>query len=101
MTTIKINGEEYKVKYTLRALFIFEQITGKPFQIVTLTDNYLFFLSMILANNPDCKLDWDSFIEAIDNDPDLAVQLSKVIESYQKKEDLFDSEDSETGEKKS
>ena len=101
MTTIKINGEEYKVKYTLRALFIFEQITGKPFQIVTLTDNYLFFLSMILANNPDCKLDWDSFIEAIDNDQDLAVQLSKVIESYQKKEDLFDSEDSETGEKKS
>ena len=101
MTTIKINGEEYKVKYTLRALFIFEQITGKPFQIVTLTDNYLFFLSMILANNPDCKLDWDSFIEAIDNDPDLATELSKVIENYQKKENIFDREDSDSGEKKS
>lgn len=101
MTTITINGNDYKVKYTLRALFIFEQITGKPFQIVTLTDNYLFFLSMILANNPNCELDWDSFIEAIDKDPNLAMQLSKVIENYQKKEDIFDREDSETGEKKS
>lgn len=28
MNTITINNTEYKVKYTIRALFIFEQITG-------------------------------------------------------------------------
>ena len=30
-----------------------EQITGKPFEIKTLLDNYLFFYCMILANNKD------------------------------------------------
>ena len=32
MNTITINNTEYKVKYTIRALFIFEQITGKAFE---------------------------------------------------------------------
>ena len=35
MKTIKINDKEYKVKYTIRALFYWEQITGKPFAINT------------------------------------------------------------------
>lgn len=59
MNTITINNTEYKVKYTIRALFIFEQITGKAFEIKTLLDNYIFFYSMILANNPDNILDWN------------------------------------------
>lgn len=33
-----INGKEFKLKYTLRALFVFEQITGKAFKMETITD---------------------------------------------------------------
>ena len=68
MKTIKINDKEYKVKYTIRALFIYEQITGKPFAINTLMDNYIFFYSLILANNLDDVLEWDTFIDALDAD---------------------------------
>ena len=71
MNTITINNTEYKVKYTIRALFIFEQITGKAFEIRTLLDNYIFFYSMILANNPDNILDWNVFIDALDSDPSI------------------------------
>nr|DAT70513.1 MAG TPA: tail assembly chaperone protein [Caudoviricetes sp.] len=71
MNTITINNTEYKVKYTIRALFIFEQITGKAFEIKTLLDNYIFFYSMILANNPDNILDWNVFIDALDSDPSI------------------------------
>ena len=71
MNTITINNKEYKVKYTIRALFIFEQITGKAFEIKTLLDNYIFFYSMILANNPDNILDWNVFIDALDSDPSI------------------------------
>ena len=53
MEKITIKGTDYKLKYTIRAMFIYEQITGKPFGISTLLDNYIFFYSMILANNPD------------------------------------------------
>ena len=71
MSPITINNTEYKVKYTIRALFIFEQITGKAFEIKTLLDNYIFFYSMILANNPDNILDWNVFIDALDSDPSI------------------------------
>ena len=91
---IKINNKEYTVKYTIRALFIFEQITGKPFGIETLLDNYLFFYSMILANNPDNPLDWDEFIDALDNDKDLLAQLSKTVDDYQKQDNIFNVESS-------
>lgn len=99
MKTIKINDKEYKVKYTIRALFYWEQITGKPFAINTLLDNYLFFYCMILANNPDDVLDWDQFLNAIDNDPTLFTQINSTVEDSQKKDELFNNEET-TGEKK-
>ena len=98
---ITINNKEYKVKYTIRALFIFEQITKRPFEIKSTLDNYLFFYSMILANNPDTPLDWDEFIDAMDNDVSLIGQLNKIIADSQKKNELFDEVTEDNGEKKS
>ena len=97
---ITINNKEYKLKYTIRALFIFEQITGRAFEIKTTMDHYLFFYSMLLANNPDNLLDWDEFIDAMDNDSTLITQLNQVISDSTKKNELFN-EVSENGEKKS
>lgn len=97
---ITIKGKEYKVKYTIRALFIYEQITGKPFNIVTLFDNYLFFYCLILANNPNDVLDFDDYLDAIDSDKDLYSQLTKVVESYQKYDTLLSGEDEGDDKKK-
>ena len=99
---ITINKKQYKVKYTIRALFIFEQITGKPFNISTLFDNYLFFYCLLLANNPDNVIEWEEFIDAIDSDKDLYQQLSKAVTDYQKQDNLLSGEDdSEGGQKQS
>lgn len=96
MKTIKIGDEEYKVKYSIRSLFIFEAITKKQFKIETLLDNYIFFYSMILASNPDKKtLDWDVFLDALDENPKLFQQMQEVVAEEQKKNDLiFVEEDS-------
>ena len=93
MMNITINKKQYKVKYTIRALFIFEQITGKPFNISTLFDNYLFFYCLLLANNPDNVIEWEEFIDAIDSDKDLYQQLSKAVTDYQKQDNLLSGED--------
>lgn len=85
---ITINKKEYKIKYTIRALFIFEQITKKAFAISTLLDNYVFFYSLLLANNDDV-LDWDEFIDALDNDPNLLQELTKIVAQQQKNDKLF------------
>ena len=61
-----IKGQDYKLKYTLRALFIYEQITGKAFELKTITDEYLFFYCVLMANNPDSSLTFEELIEAID-----------------------------------
>ena len=98
MKTITINGVDYKVKYTIRALFLMEQITGKPFQIKTLLDNYLFFYCMILANNMDKEkiLDWNDFLDALDSDKELMKQLTDIqIEEQKKNELLADDKDKE------
>lgn len=98
--TITINNKEYKLKYTIRALFIFEQITERPFEIRNTMDNYLFFYCMILANNPDCLLEWDEFIDAMDNDASLITQLNQVVVDSTKKNELFNEVTEENGEKK-
>lgn len=79
MNTITINGKEYGVKYSIRAMFIFEQIKGEPFGLYTTLDNVIYFYSMILAADKDCGLKWDEFLDAIDNDPTIVTQLMQIL----------------------
>lgn len=98
--TIKINGKEYVIKYTLRALFIFEQITKRPFKIETLLDNYVFLYSIILANNSENLIDWNEFIDALDNDPKIYNQLNDVVNQTTKIDDLLSGDEKDDGEQK-
>lgn len=98
---IIIKGEEYNIKYTIRALFIFEQITNKPFKIETLLDNYIFFYSIILASNKDKVLDWNDFIDELDTNPKLYEEITKVVQEQQKKDNIFNSKEDNSEEKKS
>lgn len=101
MKKITINGKDYKIKYTLRALFIFEQITKKPFEMKSLLDNYVFFYSIILANNEDI-LEWNEFIDALDSDPTIFQQINEAINQSTKVEEIIGGDDDGSdGQKKS
>lgn len=101
MKTISINGKDYKVKYTIRALFIFEQITGKAFKLETMLDSYIFYYSMILANNKDQVLQWDEFLDALDENPKLLQDMEKVMKEEDGKNSLFnDGEESNNSSEK-
>lgn len=97
MKKVKINGQEYNVKYTIRALFYFERITGKAFEIKTLQDNYILFYCMILANNPDNILEWEDFLDAVDNDPHLIEQLIAINDDYLKKDTILNPTEEKDG----
>lgn len=97
MEAITINNKEYKVKYTIRALFAFEQITGKPFELKTVLDNYLFLYCILLANNEEICT-WDEFLTALDDDPNIYLQLNEIIAKAQSKESVFETK--EKGKKK-
>lgn len=101
MAKIKINNKEYNIKYSLRALFIWETITQKPFELKNLLDNYVLYYSMILASNKDCDLSWDQFIDALDQDPTILTNLEETITEKNQMDELFESkDDSEDGDKK-
>jgi len=102
MKTVSINGKDYKVKYTIRALFIFEQITGKAFKLETILDSYIFYYSMILANNKDQVLQWDEFLDALDENPKLLQDMEKVMKEEEGKNNLFNNseENEDSSEKK-
>ncbi len=76
--TIKINNNECKIKQTVRSIFLWEQITGKSFEIQTTLDNYLYFYCILLANNDDF-MSWDDFINVLDDDPTVLMQISKAL----------------------
>lgn len=76
---ITIKDKQYKIKYTIRAMFIFEKMANKLFKIESLLDWYIFYYSMILANNQDCDLLFDEFIDECDNDHTLIVKMQEYL----------------------
>lgn len=96
---IKIQKKKYTLKYTLRALLIFERITGKPFSITTITDQTIFFYCLILANN-ETDMTFEQFIEAVDNDSSITEQCKQFVENEQKKQKMFQSDEIEADKKK-
>ena len=91
--TIKIKGKAYKVRYSLRAMFIFEAIAKRPFEITSLIDNYILLYSIILANNPENPLDWEVFLDACDEDPNLIGRISGIVEESRKVDNVINSTD--------
>lgn len=86
---IKIDGTLYPIKYTIRALFIYEQITGKVFKMATLTDEYLFFYCLLLANNPNTTLSFDSFIDLCDEDMNIILAFKEFVSKEMEKQTVF------------
>lgn len=82
---MKLNNKEYKIKVTLRAMVIFEQIASKPFEISNTLDQFVYFYSLLLANNPECNMTFDDFLDSLDEDPNALMEFKKILEDYNKR----------------
>lgn len=79
MKTISINGKEFTLKYSLRAFFIFENLSGYPFQFGKMIDEFLLFYSLLLANNESFTMEFDEFIDSCENDLTLFNQFKALL----------------------
>lgn len=79
--TIEINEKQYELKYSFRALMIYENITKKTFNPKTVSDMVVFFYSVVLAANKGCELLFDDFLDWIDANPTSITDFSKWLES--------------------
>ncbi len=64
---ITYHEKEYELKYSFRALMIYENITQKSFQPTTLTDIITFFYSVVLASAKGDIIDYNEFIDWLDD----------------------------------
>jgi len=98
---VTIKDKTYKVKYSIRAMFVFEKLTGKLFKLENLMDWYIFYYAMILAGNPDCELLFDDFIDECDLNPDLVADIRNYLNAqFQKQGQLEQVKEEDTSKKK-
>lgn len=86
---LKIKEKEIELKYTIRALFIFEKIANKTFTTTSLTDMYLLFYSLIIANCPDIQLTFNELIDICDNDITIFNNFATWLTSEFEKQSQF------------
>lgn len=99
--TITINNIEYKLKYTLRSLFVYEKITDNQFTGKSLIDYYILFYSTLIANNSDIfKYTFDEFIEMCDADNNLFVQFTEFLNKELSIHNQFNNEETDEISKK-
>lgn len=68
---MKILDKEFEPKYGLRAMFVFEEITDKAFEIKTLLDTYIFCYSCLVCNQDNPSLEFNEFIDYCEDHPEV------------------------------
>ena len=73
---ITIDNKEYELKYSFRALMIYENITKQSFNPQTLSDVLIFFYSIVCASVKDNTIEFDKFMDMLDENPELVNNFS-------------------------
>lgn len=77
--TIQINGKSITLKYSFRGFMIYEKITGESFNPSGITEILIYFYSTVLASCKDINLDFDEFMDYIDEHPELLGEFSEWL----------------------
>ena len=84
--TITIRQKEVTLRYSMRALFTYERISGQTFNPKTLEDFCTFFYCVVCSSNKDLDLTFDDFIdEVIDPQPELMNQFASWLSATMQK----------------
>lgn len=85
MKNVTIQGKEYKLVYNLKGLFTYEEMAGHPYKGERTIDTYLLLYSVLLANNADFAMEFDTFIEACDEDMSIYQTFLEVLSNEAKR----------------
>ena len=74
--TITINDKDIELKYTLRSMMMYENITGKTFAPEGVSDILTFFYCVVVASAKNYELKFDDFLDVIDENQDKLNEFS-------------------------
>lgn len=78
---IKIKDLEITLKNSFRSLIIYEAMTKKTFKPETITDVIVYFFSVISASANPQQVDWDDFMDWLDNTPSAIAEFQSWLTS--------------------
>ena len=93
--TIKIGDREIKLKYSFRALLLYENILKKSFAPETTTDVLVFMFCVIMGSAKDLQLDFNEFLDMIDENPHLMTEFAEWLTGEINKTNTLTPEDDE------
>ena len=76
---IQVKEKEIELKYTMRSLMIYEDITGKSFNPSTLKDIMIYFYSTLLASDRDTDVSFDEFVDYVDEHNEVISEFTEWI----------------------
>lgn len=87
---VRIKEQEVELRYSMRSLFMYENITGASFNPKSLQDFCTFFYCVVCSSNKDLDLTFDDFIdEVIDPQPELMNQFVEWLGNIMAKNDFL------------
>lgn len=98
---ITIKDTVYSIKYGFRALIIYENIAGESFQPNGLNSIITLFYSCLMAANKNLTIEFNDFVDELDEQPDKLNEFSSyIISMINKNNDLSEKDKSVETKKK-
>lgn len=77
---ITINKKKITLKYTVRAMMMYENMTQKSFAPSTLTDVITFMYCVVVSSMKDYSLKFDDFISYLDEHPETINKFAEWLQ---------------------
>lgn len=79
---IKIKEKEIELKYSIRSLIMYENMTDKTLSVSnSLTDMLVFMYCVVITSSKDYSLTFDEFIDFLDENMDFIAQFSEWLQN--------------------
>lgn len=86
---IQIKDKDIELKYSFRAMMVFEEITKQSFNLNGMKDLIVYFYSTIIASDKDLDIDFDWFMDWLDSNPELLNEFGDWVLNHGKKNEQF------------
>lgn len=79
---LNIKDKEIELKYSIRALLMYENMTDKTFSTSTLlTDMIVFMYCVVISSSKDYSLSFDDFIDYLDENPNAIQEFAEWLKN--------------------
>lgn len=90
---LKIKDRDVELRYSFRALMLFENIQNKSFAPSTTTDVLVFMYCVIMGSAKDLDFNFDEFLDFVDEDPTVVVHFSDWLTKEINKQNTLSASD--------